>query len=299
MTAEAVAAIFFVGAVALFYYLGIGVVRSRTTATDRLVSMQTRAQLMERSFAERTIGPVVEWVGSLVLRFTPKGWVKRTRDRLALAGWQDVLDVNSWAAIRLASMAVGILGALFLPIDVQGLQKVLVVGLLVVAGFTLPDAILNRKIEDRRESMRRELPEIIDLLVISVEAGLSFDSALSRVVEAVPGHMADEFARLLGETRVGVSRREALEHLAERTDLDELRSFILAMNQADTFGVSISRVLRVQSEEMRTRRRQRAQERAFAAPVKMVFPLVLCVFPAMFVLLIGPAAIELQDALLG
>jgi tight adherence protein C len=297
MSAEAVAAVVFVGAVALFYYVGVGVVRSRTTATDRLVSMQTRAQLMERSLAERTIGPIVDRLGSVILRFTPQGWVRRTRERLALAAWQDVLDVNSWAAIRLLSIGGGLLGAFYLPVQFEGLQRVIVLGLMILAGVALPDTVLNRKIEDRRESMRRELPEIIDLLVISVEAGLSFDSALARVVEAVPGEMADEFARLLGETRVGVSRREALSKLGDRTDLDELQSFILAMNQADSFGVSIARVLRVQSEEMRTRRRQRAQERAFAAPVKMVFPLVLCVFPAMFVLLIGPAVIELREAL--
>ncbi len=297
MSAAVVAAIVFVVAVALFYYVGVGVARSRERATDRLVSMQTRSQILERSLAERTIAPVIDRLGNFVLRYTPKGWVRRTRDRLSLAGWQDILDVNAWAAIRIFSLAAGIGAAIFLPIDFSGAQRLLVLTLLVVAGFVLPEAILNRRIDERRESMRRDLPEIIDLLVISVEAGLSFDGALGRVVEAVPGEMGDEFARMLAETRVGVSRRDALEKLAERTDLDELQSFILAMNQADSFGVSIARVLRVQSEEMRTRRRQRAQERAFAAPVKMVFPLVLCVFPAMFVLLIGPAAIELRDAL--
>ncbi len=297
MSAEAVAALFFVVGVALFYYVGLGVLRSQSSATDRLVSMQTRAQLMERSLAERAIAPIVQRIGSFVLRFTPQGWVRRTRERLALAGWQEVLDVNSWAAIRIVSLALGLAGAVFLPVSFPGLQRLLAVFFLIGVGFAAPDAVLNRRIEDRRNAMRKELPEILDLLVISVEAGLGFDGAMARVIESVEGEMSMEFARMQSQTRVGVSRRDALDQLAERTDVDELRSFILAMNQADSFGVSIARVLRVQSEEMRTRRRQRAQERAFAAPVKMVFPLVLCVFPAMFVLLIGPAAIQLRNSL--
>lgn len=297
MSAEAVAALFFVVGVALFYYVGLGVLRSQDSSTDRLVSMQTRAQLMERSLAERAIAPIVQRVGSIVLRYTPQGWVRRTRERLTLAGWQEILDVNSWGAIRLVSLVLGVIGAFVLPVDFTGPQRLLAIFLMIGAGFALPDAVLNRRIEDRRNAMRKELPEILDLLVISVEAGLGFDAAMARVIESVEGEMSMEFARMQSQTRVGVSRRDALEQLGERTDVDELRSFILAMNQADSFGVSISRVLRVQSEEMRTRRRQRAQERAFAAPVKMVFPLVLCVFPAMFVLLIGPAAIQLRNSL--
>ncbi|MDH3730631.1 MAG: type II secretion system F family protein [Acidimicrobiia bacterium] len=297
MGAEAVAALFFVVGVSLFYYIGLGVLRSQDHSTDRLVSMQTRAQLMERSLAERAIAPIVQRVGSLVLRYTPHGWMRRTRERLALGGWQELFDVNAWAAIRIVSILLGVVGAFLVPGNFTGLQKLLVVFLMIGAGFALPDAILNRRIEERREAMRKELPEILDLLVISVEAGLGFDGAMSRVIESVKGEMSTEFSRMQAQTRVGVSRRDALEQLGERTDVDELRSFILAMNQADSFGVSIARVLRVQSEEMRTRRRQRAQERAFAAPVKMVFPLVLCVFPAMFVLLIGPAAIQLRNSL--
>lgn len=297
MGAEAVAALFFVVGVALFYYIGIGVLRSQEHSKDRLVSMQTRAQLMERSLAERAIAPIIQRVGQLVLRYTPHGWVRRTRERLSLAGWQEMFDVNAWAAVRIVSILLGVVGAFLVPGNFSGLQKLLVVFLMIGAGFALPDAILNRRIDERREAMRKELPEILDLLVISVEAGLGFDGAMARVIESVEGEMSTEFARMQSQTRVGVSRRDALDQLGERTDVDELRSFILAMNQADSFGVSIARVLRVQSEEMRTRRRQRAQERAFAAPVKMVFPLVLCVFPAMFVLLIGPAAIQLRNSL--
>jgi len=159
--------------------------------------------------------------------------------------------------------------------------------------------MLNNRIDKRRKAMEKELPDVIDLLVISVEAGLGFDSALGRVVQNVPGEISREFSRTLQETRVGVSRTEALRHLTERTDVDDLNTFVLALIQADQFGVSIARVLRVQAEEMRIRRRQRAQERAFKAPVKLVFPLVLFIFPALFVVILGPAGIAIVDAFSG
>ncbi|MBA2337232.1 MAG: type II secretion system F family protein [Acidimicrobiia bacterium] len=185
--------------------------------------------------------------------------------------------------------------ALFL----EGVTLGLVFVILGLVGTVGPDQLLNRRVGERVGAIERDLPDIIDLMVISIEAGLGFDSALDRVVRHVPGVLSDEFARMLQETRVGVGRTEAMRNLSKRTDVDDLNSFVLALNQADTFGVSIGRMLRVQSEEMRIRRRQRAQERAFAAPVKMVFPLVLCVFPALFVVLLGPAVISIANNLLG
>lgn len=290
--------VIFVATAALVYYVGQGIVRSQEHADERLVAMRARSDALERTFAERAVAPIFQTVGSWGLRFTPSGWVGRTRHRLVLAGWDDSLDANSWAAIRIFSVAASLVFFFLLPSDLSSLTRIIALILLGVAGFILPEAILNRNIDARREQMRRELPEILDLLVISVEAGLSFDAALARVVQSVPGLMSEEFTRMLQETRVGVSRRDAMENLADRTDLDELQSFLLAMNQADAFGVSVVRVLRVQAEEMRSRRRVRAQEKAFAAPVKMVFPLVLCIFPALFIVLVGPAAVQIQDAII-
>jgi tight adherence protein C len=279
---------------ALTFYVGNGVVQARRGSSRRLASLQTREQVLSTGISERAIAPVIEGIGKFALRFTPKGWVDRAQQKLVYAGMADRMDGNTWAAIRI----IALIGALILFFVVQGafsspLQKLIVFGLLMAIGFVGPESILNRRIDDRRKDMERSLPDIIDLLVISVEAGLGFEAAMGRVVQAVPGELSREFSRTLQETRVGVSRHKALRSLAERTDVDDLNAFILALIQADQFGVSIARMLRVQADEMRVRRRQRAQEKAFAAPVKLVFPLVLCIFPSMFVVLLGPAAINI------
>ena len=282
-----------VGALAL--YVGNGVVRARQQAGQRLVSLQTRTEILQESFAARALAPMVSGVGRFGMRFTPQGWGERTTKRLAYAGWQSRFDAQSWAAIRVVTAIGAIIAFIVMQGLFSGTEKLFVGGLLVAIGGFGPEVVLSRRIDERRRSIERDLPDVIDLLVISVEAGLGFDSAMGRVVQSVPGDLSNEFARMLQETRVGVSRRQAMKSLAERTDTDDLNSFLLAMTQADAFGVSIARMLRVQADEMRVRRRQRAQERAFAAPVKMVFPLVLCIFPALFVVLLGPAVVEIYN----
>jgi tight adherence protein C len=281
-------------------WAGLGVVRARDEATDRL-AMYGREALREETLAkpvsQRAIAPVVISLGRGLARFTPVGWLKRTQHRLVLAGSPGTLDANAWAVIKLLGVAGGI-GLFFLLqtlLDLDFGMAVLAFVLMLILGFFGPDAWLTRKIDERSNAMRRALPDVLDLLVISVEAGLGFDSALQRVVATVPGPLSEEFFRMLQETRVGVTRRDAMRHMMDRTDLEELRSFVLSMMQAEAFGVTISRVLRVQADEMRVRRRQRAQEKAFAAPVKLVFPLVFCIFPALFVVLLGPAAINIYD----
>jgi tight adherence protein C len=281
---------------ALTFYVGNGVLQARRNASRRLANLQTREEVLSRGISERAIAPVIEGLGKFALRFTPQGWVERAHQKLVYAGMAERMDGNTWAAIRI----IALIGTLILFFVVQGafsspVQKLIVFGLLMAVGFVGPESILNRRIDDRRKDMERSLPDVIDLLVISVEAGLGFEAAMGRVVQAVPGELSREFSRTLQETRVGVSRHKALRSLAERTDVDDLNAFILALIQADQFGVSIARMLRVQADEMRVRRRQRAQEKAFAAPVKLVFPLVLCIFPSMFVVLLGPAAINIAE----
>ncbi|MDF1594466.1 MAG: type II secretion system F family protein [Acidimicrobiia bacterium] len=285
---------------AFAFWVGLGVVRVREAATDRLAMYgrnALREETLSKPVSERAIAPIFIGLGRGLARFTPVGWLKRTQKRLIFAGSPGTLDANAWAVIKLLGVAAG-LGLFFLAVSTVDLtigMTLLMLAFALILGFFGPDAWLTRKIDERRALMQRALPDVLDLLVISVEAGLGFDSALSRVVATVPGPLSEEFFRMLQETRVGVTRRDAMRHLTDRTDLDELRSFILSMMQAEAFGVTISRVLRVQADEMRVKRRQRAQEKAFAAPVKLVFPLVFCIFPSLFIVLLGPAALQIWD----
>ena len=155
---------------------------------------------------------------------------------------------------------------------------------------------LNRAVEDRQKDILRGLPDIIDLLVISVEAGLGFEQALQRVIESVEGPLPEEFSRMLGEVRAGSTRAEAMRAMDARIEVPEVRSFVLAILQADAFGVSIGRVLRGQAEEMRIKRRQIAEEKAQKAPVKMLIPMVFCIFPALFTIVLGPAVIRIAES---
>lgn len=283
-------------------WVGSAVVRVQQTAADRLALYGRRdtsnrsEQISSSPFVERAMAPIVLGVGRVLRRFTPLGYLEKIDHKLTFAGNPGNLDAVSFVTAKAALVVVGVVAAFFLRGVGSGMQGLLMVALPPAMGFFGPDAWLARKIEDRQGSMLRALPDTLDLLVISVEAGLGFDSALSRVVGTVPGPLSEEFFRMLQETRVGVSRRDAMRHLMDRTDLDELRSFLLAMLQAEAFGVAIARVLRVQADEMRTKRRQRAQEKAFSAPVKIVFPLVFCIFPALFLILLGPAAISIANS---
>jgi tight adherence protein C len=280
---------------ALAVYIGNGVLRSQKSSGHRLASLSTRDDVLQQDFSQRAVAPVMQGIGRFALRFTPTGWVGRAQHKLVLAGWAERMDGNTWAAIRIIAMVVGfVLTVLAVPLVDGTMMKLAVGGLTLFLGFFGPEASLSRAINDRRKEMERTLPDIIDLLVISVEAGLGFEAAMGRVVQNVPGELSKEFSRTLQETRVGVSRHDALRAMSERTDVDDLNSFILSLLQADQFGVSISRMLRVQADEMRVRRRQRIQEKAFKAPVKMIFPMLLCIFPSIFIVILGPAVISIS-----
>jgi len=160
-----------------------------------------------------------------------------------------------------------------------------------------PDVILSQHITKRRLEIQRRMPDTLDLLVISVEAGLGFEQALDRTAATVPGPLSEELRRMLQETRMGASRADALRALDERTNVEELRTFIVAMLQADSFGVSIARILRTQADEMRVRRRYLAQEKSQKAPVRMLFPLVLCIFPATLVVVVMPGFMQVFNKL--
>jgi tight adherence protein C len=230
----------------------------------------------------------------------PTDYVARTKKKHHSAGRYDPAAVDRFLAFRVACLVIiPISFLIFLVFNYFGLSmkmNVICFLLLTAAAIMLPEARLDSAVEDRQREIQRSLPDILDLLVISVEAGLGFEQALDRTVASVPGALSLEFARMLGETRAGAARADAMRAMEERVNVPEVRSFVLAIIQADTFGVSIGRVLRGQAEEMRIKRRQLAQERAQKAPVKMLIPMVFCIFPSLFVVVIGPAIISIRKA---
>jgi len=247
---------------------------------------------------QRAVAPLLAGLTTLGKRFTPVAFADQIRSKLVVAGLPDQVDYDRFQAVQVVTVLLapfaGFLTYSYVPLD--GLGR-LIVTLLVVAMLVLgPTVWLDRKVEARQFAIRTKLPDVMDLLVISVESGLGFEQALDRTVTVMPGPLTDEFARMLGEVRAGASRADAMRALETRTNVPEMRSFVLAILQADTFGVSIGRVLRAQADEMRIKRRQLAQERAQKAPVKMLLPMVFCIFPALFVVVLGPAAINVANS---
>jgi tight adherence protein C len=262
------------------------------------LSATVREREMLQPLRARVLLPVVGRLTSLSRRFTPAGYTAGIREKLVRAGNPPGLDPDRFLALKVIGAVSGPVWA-WLALGfaaLGGFYGIVVTGLLWGISFMGPDVWLQRRIDDRRHDIAVRLPDILDLLVISVEAGLGFEQAIDRTVAAVPGALSEEFARMLQETRVGSTRAEALRALDERTQVPELRSFILAMLQADTFGVSIGRMLRAQADDMRIRRRQRAQEKAQKAPVKMLFPLIFCIFPSLFTVILGPAVLQIMKS---
>ncbi len=259
-----------------------------------------RDQELLAPLSDRAFKPILGGLTSLGTRFTPAGYVETSKTKLIRAGYRGPDAADRFLAVRVVTAVAGpilaFLFALWNPLDFGGLLFLVSVGFILFAFLAGPDAILNRKVEERQYQLRRTLPDVMDLLVISVEAGLGFEQAIDRVVSAVPGPLSDEFSRMLGEVRAGSTRADAMRAMEQRTDIPEMRSFVLSILQADTFGVSIGRVLRSQADEMRIKRRQLAQERAQKAPVKMMVPMVFCIFPSLFVVILGPAAINISRA---
>ena len=274
------------------------VVRDSLRQLDGYEVENVRDQELLVPIGERTFKPVMGGMTKLGRRFTPVGYTDNVRKKMISAGNGSVDAVDRFLAIKVM-MAAAIIPWFFFwivlnPLNFTGMTLWIVFIIFGAVLLFAPDAIVSRRVEERQHDLRMKLPDILDLLTISVEAGLGFEQALDRTISAVPGALSDEFARMLGEVRAGASRADAMRALDQRTNVPEIRSFVLAILQADTFGVSIGRVLRAQAEEMRIKRRQMAQERAQKAPVKMLIPMVFCIFPALFVVVIGPAIINIR-----
>lgn len=256
---------------------------------------------LERPFSERVLKPLLTTWARRIARFTPKQNIERVRQSLLEAGSpgnlgpMEFMGVRGLLALTLGGLALLLTvaaGAAFSPITVLGLKVPGIVLFPLPAlgmGYLLPGVWLSQKISARKKELQRSLPDAIDLLTISVEAGLGFDPAIQRVAEKWDNALSREFARMLHEMRIGRARRDALRDLAARCAVDDLRVFISSIVQADQLGVSITTVLRVQSEQMRIKRRQRAEELAQKAPIKMIIVMVFLIFPAMYVIILGPA----------
>jgi tight adherence protein C len=260
-----------------------------------------REQDLAKPLAERVVLPVLGAFGAIGKRVTPGETRERITRKLTLAGSPAGWDAEKVVAFKVVGTATMLFIGWSLA-KVAHLHGMLGTGLPIVmtlTGYAMPGAWLGQMAANRQEQIRRALPDTMDLLTISVEAGLGFDAALAQVMRNVPGPLSEEISRLLQEMQLGMTRVDAFRHLADRTDVEELRGFVLAMIQADIFGVSIAGVLRSQAKDLRIKRRQRAEKKAMTSPLKLLFPLIFCVLPALFVVVLGPGAIRILHNFFG
>lgn len=255
---------------------------------------------MQAPFSERFLRPFITGLARTIARVTPSGALEDTQKRLLHGGFagrlqaSDFMGMKGLAGIVGLAMGVGVALRLVPGWGIFGIV-LWMVGFGIV-GYYLPDLWLRGQVNQRRDQIQRSLPDAIDLLTISVEAGLGFDAALSRVVEKSDNTLTREFGRVISEMRVGVARRDALRALVERTGVDDLATFVTAIIQAEQLGASIASVLRIQAGEMRIRRRQRAEVLAHQAPIKMLFPMAFLILPSIFVVVLGPAVPRIVHA---
>jgi tight adherence protein C len=257
---------------------------------------------LKTSALDRLIFPFTGKVISSITRLTPLDLYQRVNRLIELAGSPPSLTAERIVAFKIlfgiVGLVVGILVSPLLPFT--GLVfSVIPAALLALAGYTFPSAGLAARASKRQKEIRKAMPDTMDLLTISVEAGLGFDAALAQVVKNVPGPLSEEIARMLQEMQIGVTRTEALRHVNDRTEVPELDGFVLSMIQADKYGVGVAKVLRAQSTELRQKRRQRAEEVAQKVPLKLLFPMIFMVLPAMFIVILGPGAIKVYETFFG
>ena len=292
-----VALVTVIAALALSPRGDVGVNRSMAVLEALTAAPQEMKKELDAPFNERVLLPLLARAQGLGRRLTPADANERIHEKLELAG-----NPPGWTVDRVASgKVVGFFGALGISLALSllmGLGFLPTLGFVMaasVAGYMAPNMYLYQKAYDRSGKMQRALPDAIDLLTISVESGLGFDAAVAQVARNTEGPLAEEFARMLQEMQIGRGRSEALRSLAERTHLPDLRGFVSAMVQADAFGIPVGQVLRVQSSEIRVKKRQWAEEQAQKVPVKILVPLIFCILPTLFIAVLGPAGIAIMD----
>jgi len=275
---------------------------------ERLAEFSERGEVvsleeieLSQPFADRVILPVARRLGDISSRFTPQHQVETAEKNLELAGNPGRLDATSFLALRfvVAGAFGGLLFLVFMFSNTWPVSRELLFTLLfTVLGFFFPQLWLKSRIDSRQKEIRKAMPDALDLLTICVEAGLGFDAAMAKVNEKWDNQLSMAFGRTIREIQLGKLRREALRDMSDRVGIAEMTSFVAAIIQSEQLGVSMARVLRIQSDQMRIKRRQRAEEEARKAPLKMVFPLGLFIFPSLMIVLLTPAAFRLRDSFL-
>ena len=254
---------------------------------------------LEPSFEDRVLAPLLDRTLSLGRKLTPADHADRIRHKLELAGNPAGWTVDKVTSLKVVGFGVALTLALVVTLLLGvGLAPALVVcSLTAVVGYTAPNLYLYQKAHDRTQELQTALPDALDLLTISVESGLGFDAALSQVARNTEGALADELARVLQEMQIGLGRGAALRALGDRTKVEDVKGFVSAMVQADVLGIPVAQVLRVQSREIRTKRRQRAEEKAQKVAIKILVPLIFCILPCLFIAVLGPAGLSILEAL--
>ena len=294
-----------VGAVVLGAWSASTALEARTGARRSMRAIENyevvdvREQEMLESVTDRLVAPIGRKLLDVARSLTPVGYIEKLKRNIVLAGNPPGYEVDRLLVWKVLGVASGIGWILASVVLLSGHMLLMVLTVAFTWGLSVfgPDVVLSQHITKRRVEIQRRMPDTLDLLVISVEAGLGFEQALDRTATTVPGPLSEELRRMLQETRMGASRADALRALDERTQVDDLRTFIMALLQADAFGVSIARILRTQADEMRVRRRYLAQEKSQKAPVRMLFPLVLCIFPATLVVVVMPGFMQVFNKL--
>jgi tight adherence protein C len=255
---------------------------------------------LSQPFSERVLVPLINRIGEFSARFTPQKAIQDTTRKMELAGNPWPIDAATFLAIRfiLAVVLGGLAIAAFAGSPSWSTNdKIMFIGGALLGGFYLPQIMLTTKITRRQKEIRNAMPDALDLLTICVEAGLGFDAAMSKVAEKWETELSLAFARAIREIQLGKLRREALKDMSDRLGIPELTSFVAAIIQSEQLGVSLAKVLRIQSDQMRVKRRQRAEEEAHKAPIKMIIPLALLVFPSIMIIILTPAVIQIMGSL--
>ncbi|MFZ4813498.1 MAG: type II secretion system F family protein [Phototrophicaceae bacterium] len=293
--------------IGVFVYIGLRDEGDRDPLQERLAEFGEREVVksleeieLSLSFRDRVVLPLLKALADITRRFTPEEQIEETRRKLELAGMSGQIEPSVFFVLRIVAAVVLAIIAFFVffvfSSTFPAWQATIGLALFTAFGFFLPILYIGSKISRRQNDILKALPDALDLLVICVEAGLGFDAAMGKVYEKWDNELSISFGRVLREIQLGKGRREALKDMSNRMDVPDVTSFVAAIIQADSLGVPMSKILRVQSDQMRTKRRQRAQEKAHQAPVKMMVPMVMLIFPSIWIVLLGPAVLGVMTS---